>query len=204
MFTKVLSKLMTETDKPEDAIEFIRANIGDSLNDKDTIVALNEKLEDANRLIEELRTKLRQYEPMEATDSETASVPDTATATPAAAAVAEEPVEPMQVETPKETEASETPAAVVEAAPTAPVITEAATVSPAVTEDKPAEVPTATESGEKTDSPAVVPVAETETPKEESPAAAATSNPVTTDAEKPAAEAATPSDAPKADEKMEN
>ena len=135
MFTKVLSKLMTETDKPEDAIEFIRANIGDSLNDKDTIVSLNQKLEDANQLIEELRTKLRQYEPMDGVETttetnvpetvaevpvvETTASPASVPPSPAAAPVADEP---MQVDTTAE-KAPEVTATVAEESNPAPATT---------------------------------------------------------------------------------
>lgn len=221
MFTKVLSKLMTETDKPDDAIEFIRANIGDSLNDKDTIVSLNQKLEEANLIIEELRAKLRQYEPMEVTGgdaSEVVSVPETTT-TVAAAPVAETPTaivapqspavvetaaEPMQVESsPPAKEAEATPAAAVESAPeTAPVVAtepakEEVTATPAV------ETPAA-----KTEDvvvAAAVPEEKKEESSSETPATAAT--PVVVDTDKPAeavAVAPAAAEPAKADEKMEN
>lgn len=110
MFTKVLSKLMSESDKPEDAIRFIRANIGDTLNDQDTVESLTQKLNEANQVIEELRAKLSQYEDKEVSSvvvaSETTAT-TTPVASPAAAAIVPEETsasaldsssEPMQVE----------------------------------------------------------------------------------------------------------
>lgn len=194
MFTKVLSKLMTEADKPENAIDFIRENLGDSLNDKDTILSLTQKLEEANVLIEELRTKLRQYEPMEvlAETEPVASVPEVvaaidATPSPAAAApIATSPaaetvevVQPMQVDTtPKEPEtvppaAVPTPAVVVapEAAPSKDAHETAALtapVPPAEAPQQPSETPDLAAAESVT--PAVVPPAEASPASGETPA----------------------------------
>lgn len=64
MFTKVLAKLLNEheTNKPDDAIEYIRQNIGDSLNDKNTIQSMRQEIDELQKTIEELRRKLSQYE----------------------------------------------------------------------------------------------------------------------------------------------
>lgn len=212
MFTKVLSKLMTETDKPEDAIEFIRANLGDSLNDKDTILSLNQKLVDANILIEELRTKLRQYEPMEGVESETdnvpepVAVPDTeADADPSPAVAAEQ----MQVETEKESEP-------VTAAPVedpAPPVAAVNTPTPAIASAEPTtekEEALAAAAPEAQPSTAPPPTTETsaeavKTDEKEASGnneAAAAVAPV--EPEKPAEATAPSTNTAKPDEKMEN
>lgn len=208
MFTKVLSKLMSESDKPEDAIRFIRANIGDTLNDQDTIESLTQKLNEANQVIEELRAKLSQYEDNEVS---VAVAPETTTittpvASPAAAAIVPEETsasapdsssEPMQVEetvTPKETAVAVEEVTKVADAPA--VSPPAPAVSPPAAPESEKVVEKVAEPAAKTEekggnSEAPVPVAEPEKPKEAVEVAAVA--PVATES----------AEAPKPDEKME-
>lgn len=62
--TKTLAKLLHENEngKPDDAIEFIRMNLGDNLNDKNTIQSLKQDLEESQKTIEDLKMKLKAYE----------------------------------------------------------------------------------------------------------------------------------------------
>lgn len=192
MFTKVLSKLMTEEEKPEDAIEFIRSNLGDSLNDKNTIESLTQKLEDANQLIEELRAKLSRYEPMDVAEvsiSDTVSestvaagdqeMPDAVPVTPASS-TAEQAAAPVAVETPPKAEeppaaAKETPK---EASPAAaePVAATVESTPAAAASEEPAVASPAAPAAEPSTSPAVAVAPEgekkTEEPAAASPAAA--------------------------------
>lgn len=168
---------MSEGDKPEDAIEYIRANIGDALNDKDTIGSLHVKLTEANQLIDELRAKLSRYEeqqeqqtPMEVAAESDGGVASTETAAVVEPVAAAEMTEPMQVE-PAPKEAAEV-AADVPASPI-PVVAVAETTptpSPAPVEAA-AEVPPSTGSQEVAETPAA---ATTTTPSTTTAAAAVT------------------------------
>lgn len=53
--SKVLINLFHEQDRPENAVDYLRINIGDALKDRDTIESLKQELTDARREIEELK-----------------------------------------------------------------------------------------------------------------------------------------------------
>lgn len=214
MFTKVLSKLMSESDKPEDAIRFIRANIGDTLNDQDTVESLTQKLNEANQVIEELRAKLSQYEDKEVSSvvvaSETTAT-TTPVASPAAAAIVPEETsasaldsssEPMQVEETVPTKdkpdaveeevikVAETPAETPAVAPPAAAAAAASEASEKVIAEEVSPAETIAKTDEKEgNSETPAPVAEPEKPTE---VVEMTTAPVATEAQPP-----------KPDEKME-
>ncbi|XP_059619455.1 c-Myc-binding protein homolog [Phlebotomus argentipes] len=59
--TKVLCKLMLqyESDKQDDAIEFIRKNLGDAVYETDLISSLRSQLEESRKEIEDLKRQIR-------------------------------------------------------------------------------------------------------------------------------------------------
>ncbi|XP_035744160.1 c-Myc-binding protein-like [Vespa mandarinia] len=66
--TKVLVSLYEETEKPNDALEYIRKNLGDITENSLEINTLKKELDDARAKITELREKLVKYELDEAND----------------------------------------------------------------------------------------------------------------------------------------
>ncbi|KAL2717177.1 C-Myc-binding protein [Vespula squamosa] len=66
--TKVLVSLYEETEKPNDALEYIRKNLGDITENDLEIDTLKKELDDARTKINELREKLVKYELDEAND----------------------------------------------------------------------------------------------------------------------------------------
>ncbi|XP_046825302.1 c-Myc-binding protein [Vespa crabro] len=66
--TKVLVSLYEETEKPNDALEYIRKNLGDITENSLEINTLKKELDDARAKITELKEKLVKYELDEAND----------------------------------------------------------------------------------------------------------------------------------------
>ncbi|KAF7408300.1 C-Myc-binding protein [Vespula maculifrons] len=66
--TKVLVSLYEETEKPNDALEYIRKNLGDITENGLEIDTLKKELDDARAKINELREKLVKYEVDETND----------------------------------------------------------------------------------------------------------------------------------------
>ncbi|KAI4478165.1 PREDICTED: C-Myc-binding protein [Polistes canadensis] len=64
--TKVLVSLYEETEKPNDALEYIRKNLGDITENNLEINTLKKELDDAKAKITELQEKLVKYEQNEA------------------------------------------------------------------------------------------------------------------------------------------
>ncbi|XP_043492168.1 c-Myc-binding protein [Polistes fuscatus] len=60
--TKVLVSLYEETEKPNDALEYIRKNLGDITENNLEINTLKKELDDAKAKITELQEKLVKYE----------------------------------------------------------------------------------------------------------------------------------------------
>lgn len=63
--TKVLVSLYEETEKPNDALEYIRKNLGDITENGVEINTLKKELDEARAKITELQAKLVKYEPDE-------------------------------------------------------------------------------------------------------------------------------------------
>lgn len=65
--TKVLVMLYEETEKPADALEYVRKHLGGIMEDTSEVDTLKKELEEAKAKITELKTKLVKYETEEAT-----------------------------------------------------------------------------------------------------------------------------------------
>lgn len=63
--TKVLVSLYEEPEKPEDALEYIRKNLGGITEENFEIDALKKELEETKAQVAELKSKLVRYEPEE-------------------------------------------------------------------------------------------------------------------------------------------
>lgn len=66
--TKVLVSLYEEPEKPDDALEYIRLNLGGITEVDVEVQTLKKELEEAKAKINELKTKLVKYEADEGTD----------------------------------------------------------------------------------------------------------------------------------------
>lgn len=66
--TKVLVSLYEEPEKPNDALEYIRENLGDITENGLEINTLKKELDDARAKIVELQAKLVKYQPEEANE----------------------------------------------------------------------------------------------------------------------------------------
>ncbi|KAL0113636.1 hypothetical protein PUN28_012642 [Cardiocondyla obscurior] len=64
--TKILASLYEETDKPTDALEYIRKNLGNVVDNTLEIDNLKKELEESKAKVAELKLKLAKYE--QATD----------------------------------------------------------------------------------------------------------------------------------------
>ncbi|XP_018050491.1 PREDICTED: C-Myc-binding protein [Atta colombica] len=60
--TKILVSLYEETEKPADALEYIRKNLGGIMDSTSEIDILKKELEEAKAKIIELQSKLAKYE----------------------------------------------------------------------------------------------------------------------------------------------
>jgi len=60
MLSKVFIKLLQEPVKPENAIEYLRVNLGDSRRDADTISSLKKELEDSQNELCQLRRQIEE------------------------------------------------------------------------------------------------------------------------------------------------
>ncbi|XP_043482048.1 c-Myc-binding protein [Leptopilina heterotoma] len=60
--TKVLVSLYEETDKPEDALEYVRKHLGGITESTSEVENLKKELDEANAKVTELTTKLVKFE----------------------------------------------------------------------------------------------------------------------------------------------
>ncbi|KAL6432296.1 c-Myc-binding protein [Cataglyphis hispanica] len=60
--TKILVSLYEETEKPPDALEYIRKNLGGIVDNSSEIDNLKKELEESKATIAELKSKLMKYE----------------------------------------------------------------------------------------------------------------------------------------------
>ncbi|KAL6267648.1 hypothetical protein P5V15_000722 [Pogonomyrmex californicus] len=60
--TKILVSLYEETEKPTDALEYIRKNLGGTVDNTSEIESLKKELEESKAKIAELKSKLVKYE----------------------------------------------------------------------------------------------------------------------------------------------
>ncbi|XP_051174751.1 c-Myc-binding protein [Leptopilina boulardi] len=60
--TKVLVSLYEETDKPEDALEYVRKHLGGITESPSELETLKKELEESNAKVVELSSKLTKYE----------------------------------------------------------------------------------------------------------------------------------------------
>ncbi|XP_018396393.1 PREDICTED: C-Myc-binding protein [Cyphomyrmex costatus] len=60
--TKILVLLYDETEKPSDALEYIRKNLGGIVDNTSEIDSLKKELEESKAKIAELQSKLAKYE----------------------------------------------------------------------------------------------------------------------------------------------
>ncbi|XP_036141587.1 c-Myc-binding protein homolog isoform X2 [Monomorium pharaonis] len=67
--TRILVKLYEESEKPTDALDYIRKTLGDIVEDSNTVEidSLKKELKESKAQIAELKAKLSKYEQKEAT-----------------------------------------------------------------------------------------------------------------------------------------
>ncbi|XP_032680229.1 c-Myc-binding protein-like isoform X2 [Odontomachus brunneus] len=65
--TKVLVMLYEETEKPTDALEYVRKHLGGIMEDTSEVDTLKKELDEAKAKITELKSKLVKYETEETT-----------------------------------------------------------------------------------------------------------------------------------------